>query len=307
MKLRKNPYPVFIMSLDTESIWGYVRYPHNKVVNLLSQDESNGRKSIDTLLSLFEKYNIPATWATVGHLFLDHCEAEDGMLHRDMPRFKEGWYSSDPGSNIEQDPLYYGRDFLEKIRSSKINHEIGYHTFSHVPFSECSREVARAEIDKSVEIGKDWGIDFTSFVFPEHKVGHLDILRDYGFEVCRGSCVTDRPANGSHLAWAPTFALSKIVASPAEPILKEGIWEIPASMCFYDPIFPTLNLRAKMGLRQTIRQNKIFHLYLHPENLLMKPSLADELNDFLAFAAQCRDCGNLRIATMGEFAAELEV
>ena len=305
MDKKLTPRPIFIISLDTELIWGYVRYPLDGVVSLLSEDKSKGRRSIDILLKLFEKYNIPATWATVGHLFLDHCDAENGTLHRDMPRFKDDWYSSDPGTNIQQDPLYYGKDFLEKILSSKIAHEIGYHTFSHVPFSECSREVAKAEIAKSVEIGREWGITFKSFVFPEHKVGHLDILGDYGFKIYRGSCVGDRPANQSRLARAQAFALSKIVAPPTEPVLRDGIWEIRASMYFYDPLFPTLTLRAKMGLRQAMRQSKVFHVYLHPENLLMQPSLANRLDDFLAFVAKCRDSGNLRVATMGELAAQL--
>lgn len=304
--------PTFIISLDTELIWAYVRYPQDPVVRLLSQDESKGRRSIDILLQLFDKYSIPATWATVGHLFLEQCEDENGMLHRDMPRFKDNWYSSDPGTNIQQDPLYYGKDFLEKILSSEVAHEIGYHTFSHVPFSECNEEVARAEIAKSVEIGKEWGIKFKSFVFPEHKVGHLDVLRDYGFKVYRGSCISDKPSNQSRLAWAPAFALSKITAPPTEPIFKDGIWEIPASMYFYDSLFPSLlqstqTLRAKMGLRQAMKQNKVFHVYLHPENLLLQPSLANKLNDFLAYVAEWRDNGDLNVTTMGELAARLEV
>ncbi|MCL0072912.1 polysaccharide deacetylase family protein [Dehalococcoidia bacterium] len=298
--------PIFIISLDTELIWGYVRYPRDRVVSLLSQDKSKGRSSIDILLQLFDKYHIPATWATVGHLFLDHCESEGGMFHKDMPRFKENWYSFDPGTDIQQDPLYYGKDILEKIRSSKIAHEIGWHTFSHVPFSECNREVAEAEIAKGIEIGKEWGITLKSFVFPEHKVGHLDILREYGIKVYRGSSITDRPANRGRLSWAPTFAASKIIAPPAEPVLREGIWEIPASLYFYDSQFPfTLTLRAKMGLRYAIRENKIFHIYLHPENLLMQPSLANKLDNFLAFVAKKRDAGILKVFTMGELASYL--
>lgn len=298
--------PIFIISLDTELLWGYVRYPQHRVVKLLSDDESKGRRSIDVLLHLFEKYHIPATWATVGHLFLDHCEDDGGMLHKDMPRFKENWYSFDPGTDIQQDPLYYGKDILEKILSSKIAHEIGWHTFSHVPFSECTREVAKAEIAKGIEIGKEWGITLKSFVFPEHKVGHLDILQEYGIKVYRGSRITDRPVNRGRLSWAPTLAASKIIAPPAEPVLREGIWEIPGSLYFYDSQFPfTLTLRAKIGLRQAIRENKVFHVYLHPVNLLMQPSLANKLGSFLAYVAKKRDEGILKALTMGELASYL--
>jgi peptidoglycan/xylan/chitin deacetylase (PgdA/CDA1 family) len=112
----------------------------------MKSDGKNVRGCIDTLLNLFEQHKIPATWAVVGHLFLDHCEKEDGIPHKDMPRSKEDWYSSDPCTDIKRDPLYYGKDIVEKILSNRIEHEISYHSFSHVAFSECSKEVAEAEI-----------------------------------------------------------------------------------------------------------------------------------------------------------------
>ena len=138
--------PIFIISLDTELIWGNIAYPSSETVSLMKKDSKKVRGCIDILLNLFEKYNIPATWAIVGHLFLDHCECEDGIPHQDMPRFKEEWYSSDPCTDIQKDPLYYGKDIVEKILSNRIEHEVGCHSFSHVIFSECSREVAEAEI-----------------------------------------------------------------------------------------------------------------------------------------------------------------
>ena len=144
--------------MDTELIWGYVAYPADDAVRLMKNDDKNVRGCIDILLNLFEKHNIPATWAVVGHLFLDHCECEDGIPHKDMPRFKDDWYSSDPCTDIQRDPLYYGRDIVEKILSSRIEHEIGYHSFSHVVFSECRREVAEAEIKEGIKLAtKEFG------------------------------------------------------------------------------------------------------------------------------------------------------
>ena len=173
--------PTFIISLDTELIWGYVAYPSLKEVSLMKSDDKKVRGCIDILLNLFKKHNIPATWAVVGHLFLDHCECEDGIPHKDMPRFKDDWYSTDPCTDIQKDPLYYGRDIVDKILSNRIEHEIGYHSFSHVVFSECSRKVAEAEIKMVNKLAKEFGITLKSFVFPENKVGHIDVLRENGF------------------------------------------------------------------------------------------------------------------------------
>ncbi|MFC1937656.1 polysaccharide deacetylase family protein [Chloroflexota bacterium] len=296
--------PIFIVSLDTELLWGYVRYPQDRVAKLLSQDRDKGRGSIDTLLQLFNKYSIPATWAIVGHLFLDHCACEDGMPHKNMPRFRDDWYHCDPCTDIQRNPLYYGADIVQRIMSSDLAHEIGYHSFSHVPFSECSREVAKAEIEKGVELARSLGIALKSFVFPENSINHLDILRDYGFLIYRGANKPERKPGQHFLSWAPVSAFSRILVPPVEPSWKDGIWEIPSSMYFYDQRFPyTLVQRAKNGIRKAIGERKVFHLYLHPENLLMEHSLAEKLDNVLAFVARQRERGNLVVTTMGELAS----
>lgn len=179
--------PNFIISLDTELFWGYAGYPSSDVVSLMKNDNRKVRGCVDLLLSLFEKHNIPATWAVVGHLFLDHCECEDGIPHRNMPRFRADWYSADPCTDIQRDPLNYGKDIAEKILSNRIEHEIGYHSFSHVVFSEYRREVAEAEIKEGLKLAKkEFGLTLKSFVFPENKIGHVDILKKYGFKIYRG-------------------------------------------------------------------------------------------------------------------------
>ena len=178
--------PTFVISLDTELLWGYVAHPTLEAVNLMKSDSKKGRGCIDTLLNLFEKHNIPATWAVVGHLFLDHCECEGGIPHKEMPRFKDDWYSADPCTDIRRDPLYYGKDIVEKILSNRIEHEIGYHSFSHVVFSECNREVVEAEIKVGIKLAKEFGITLKSFVFPENKIGHVDVFKENGFKIYRG-------------------------------------------------------------------------------------------------------------------------
>ena len=298
--------PTFIISIDTESIWGYAAYPSHKDISMLKRDHTKGRKCIDTLLNLFEMHNIPATWAVVGHLFLDRCEKEDGIAHKGMPRFKENWYSADPCTDIKRDPLYYGKDIVEKIISNRIEHEIGYHSFSHVVFSECSREVAEAEIKKGIKLAKEFGITLKSFAFPENKIGHVDILKGCGFKIYRGENLGRYDSNQSLLMRKFNGGMDKMVAPLAEPKWLDGIWEIPSSMCFYDPQIKFSVLpRAKLGLYRAIRSKKVFHIYLHPHNLLMYPSLRDDLDKFLGSVAKKRDEGKIEVMTMGEFAGSL--
>jgi peptidoglycan/xylan/chitin deacetylase (PgdA/CDA1 family) len=294
---------VFVISLDVELLWGAVLYPTLEGVRLLKNDSKKGRGCVDTLLNLFLKHNIPATWAVVGHLFLDHCECEDGMPHKDMPRFKENWHSADPCTDIQRDPLYYGKDIVEKILSNRIEHEIGYHSFSHVVFSECSREVAEAEIKEGTKLAKEFGITFKSFVFPENKIGHTDVLRENGFKIYRGEDLGRYNLNQSFLIRKFNGGIGKMIAPPAEPIWMDGIWEIPSSMFFCDPQIKFSVLpRAKLGLYRAIRAKKVFHIFLHPHNLLLYPSLKDDLDKFLTFVAKKRDEGKIEVITMGEFA-----
>ena len=299
--------PIFIISLDTELIWGPLHSLSSESVSLMKKDDKKVRGCIGILLNLFEKHNIPATWAVVGHLFLDHCECEDGVPHKVMPRFKKDWYSSDPCTDIQRDPLYYGRDIVEKILSNQIEHEIGYHSFSHVIFSECSREVAEAEIKMGIRLAKNFGITLKSFVFPRNKIGHVDILKKYGFKIYRGENLGRYDPSQSFLIRKFKGAIDKIIASPTEPEWMDGIWEIPTSMFFCDPQIKLSVLpRAKLGLYRAIRSKKVFHIFLHPHNLLMYPSLKDDLDKFLSVVSKKREEGKIEVMTIGEFSEGLK-
>jgi peptidoglycan/xylan/chitin deacetylase (PgdA/CDA1 family) len=308
MAIRTWNNPIFIISLDVELIWGYISDTTHKSITLMKNDDKKGRGCIDTLLSLFKKHNIPATWAVVGHLFLDHCECEDGIPHKEMPRFKKDWYSTDPCTDIQRDPLYYGKDIVEKILSNRIEHEIGHHSFSHVVFSECSREVAEAEIKEGIKLAKkEFGITLKSFVFPENKIGHVDVLKENGFKIYRGENLGRHNPNQSFLARKFNGGIDKIIAPPTEPEWMDGIWGIPISMYFCDPQIKLSVLpKAKIGLYRAIRSKKVFHVFLHPHSLLTYPSLKDDLDKFLGIVARKRDKGKINVMTMGEFAEVFE-
>ncbi|KAF5422482.1 MAG: Peptidoglycan/xylan/chitin deacetylase, PgdA/CDA1 family [Candidatus Methanomarinus sp.] len=303
--------PTFIISLDVELLCGIINDPESrskkKHINLLNNDDTKGRGCIDVLLNILERHNIPATWAIVGHLFLDHCKKEDGIPHKDMPRFKPDWYSADPCTDLQKDPLYYGRDIVEKILSNRIEHEIGYHSFSHVDFSECSREVAEAEIKISNKLAKEFGITFESFVFPGNKIGRVDILKEYNFKIYRGKNLGRYDISQSFLIRKFNGGIDKVIATPTEPEWVDGIWMIPSSMFFCDSqIKFSVLWRAKLGLYWAIRTKKVFHVFLHPHNLLLYPSLKNDLDRFLEIVAKKRDEGKIEIMSMEKFVGTLD-
>jgi peptidoglycan/xylan/chitin deacetylase (PgdA/CDA1 family) len=110
--------PVFVLSVDFELLWGYVLDPQHRAVSLLLRDETKGRRSTLTLLTILDRHNLPATWATVGKLFLDPDHTHAGL--------RGGAHAGRLGQADRQ--LFHAPDLIEKIRSSPTGHEIAYHS-----------------------------------------------------------------------------------------------------------------------------------------------------------------------------------
>jgi hypothetical protein len=319
---------VFTISLDFELLWG--SFDSGKHRKFMSHFARNGgafettRAIVDRLLALFQKYDIRVTWATLGHLFLDHCEALDGVKHPDMPRarhswFAEDWYTYDPCKDFRAEPLWYGRDLIEKILAAEPRHEVGSHSFSHVIFSDsgCTPEVAEAEISKCVELARSFNLKLESFVFPRNQLGHLDLLRKYGFIVTRGRMPFWFTRFQSRTLRRAGHMFDDLLAIPPNCGLPEkspsGVWVVPVSM-FLQSMEGTRRLipvRSRIkkgitGIERAIRDKSLFHLSFHPtENLCFHTDLMFRaLEDVVAHAARRRDEGLLQVMTMsdiGEF------
>jgi len=306
MGSKENRKPILVISFCLELIWGYLNTGNQNMIRRLKEDETAGRGTIKALLKLLEAFEIPVTWAVVGHLFLDRCEKVEGVPHPDMPRFKDNWYELDPCTDIGRDPLFYGKDLIEQILSSKVKHEIGYHSFSHVIFPLATLEVAEAEIAKGVEIAqKEFGLKLKSFIFPQNKIAHLELLEKYGFVAFRGENVWEKTRrNSSSLLWRTLSSIrSSIAIGPISPCRVGGLLNIPTSMLFdtFRPL-PSSLLFGLYGLYKTLRKNKVFHISSHPESFIRNPTLKNQFKSFLFVVSRLRDRGLLEVSTMGNLA-----
>jgi peptidoglycan/xylan/chitin deacetylase (PgdA/CDA1 family) len=265
-------------------------------VALLLRDETQGRSSVLTLLNILDRHGLPATWATVGNLFLDPDHTHPGL----------------PGAaqvgllGPADRRLFHAPDVIETIRRSPTGHEIGYHSFSHVRFSECTPEIARRELDDGVRVAAERGLSLRSFVFPENKLGHTALLKQAGFLIYRGRNLGGRGVEQGLGTRVKGLVRRRITAPAVAPIWRDGLWEVPGSMLFGDLLRPfTVVLRATRGLRAAVRHNMIFHPWLHPQDLLLDPGLASKLDTFLGLVAEKRERGELAVLTMGELATVL--
>jgi peptidoglycan/xylan/chitin deacetylase (PgdA/CDA1 family) len=303
MSIRES---IFILSLDLELLWGLINTQSYRSIRLLKR--AGGvklREYIDFLINVLEKYQIPATWAVVGRIFLDPYHKQGDILRKHKSRFTD-LHSFGIYTNSCNNTLYFGRDIIEKILLSTVDHEIGYHSFSHVIFSQISKEVADSEIKAGIEIAKQFGISFKSFVFPHNEIGHTDVLRKYGFIVYRGETLMHSNLRSRALNKVNGL-INEIIAPPVMPEWKNGIWEIPSSMYFTDPKYPfSLLPRAKLGLLRAMRSNMLFHVWMHPWNLLQYKSLSRDFERFVEYVCKKRSEGKIKVMTMGDFAASLK-
>lgn len=280
------------ISLDFEMAWAwqYAKDVHVDCVAMGLQE----RRQVPLILSKFDELNIPATWATVGHLFLDRCSRDaGGLAHPDLPRippfetrswkFASGdWYQFDPCSSVEEAPAWYAPDLIEKIVSSPSGHEVACHGFSHAAFgSHCPRHVAAGELNACISAMARFGIKPITFVFPGNVVGNFEALAEAGFRIVR--------------------SFPKRHAKISLPIRRkeDGIWCVHMSSTTYVGAGWTSQehlSRLKRLVDMAERTRLAAHVWLHPS--LPPAEIEEVLIPFLVYCAHKRDRGVLDIFTM---------
>lgn len=281
------------ISLDFEMAWAwqYAKGIKMDAVAIGLQE----RKQVPLILSKFDELDIPATWATVGHLFLERCSRDaSGLAHHELPRLppfeNEGWkfasgdwYQYDPCSSVKQAPAWYAPDLIEKILSSPSGQEVACHGFSHAGFGRnCPRNVALAELDACISAMARFGIKPKSFVFPGNDEGNFEALADKGFLIVR--------------------SFPKRYANISLPVRRkgDGLWCVHVSSAISrggsrwtrDERLARLKLFVDMAEKNCLAA----HIWLHPS--LPTSDFEEILIPFLVYCADKRERGVLDIFTM---------
>lgn len=302
MLLKKG---VFCLSIDVELLWGRHDWDWKTFVPIVAQS----RSIIKEILELLEEYNICATWAFVGHLFLDRCSIKDGVKHPEIIRpeyswYQNDWFANDPSSSTNDNPGWYGRDIVQLIK--KYPHqEIACHSFSHLIFGDsgCNKKAAESDIRTCIALAEKENIHLTSFIFPHNDIGHLSMLKKFEFTAYRGEEMNSLRRTKFSKLLALISPLSPPVHSPTK---NEGLINIPASM--YLPSSRGLRRfipnhlivsAAKRGIDRAIKEKKIFHLWTHPEDLASENHQRMRvLEKILSYASVHRKQSQLQIFTM---------
>lgn len=260
-KFIPSPYKtVCLISADFELAWAY-RYSRSVDFSndAATANGLQSRENVPKILKLCDAYEIPITWATVGHLFLEECNRTNDLAHPEIKRlpyfenkfwkFSSGdWFDDDPCTDYMTHPAWYCPDLIEQIIKSPVGHEIGCHTFSHIDCRDqvCSDEVFLSEINACKQAAAKYNIELKSFVHPGHQIGNLQNLFDEGFS-------SFRTEYGDSLAYPVKH--------------RSGLWELKNSAIIDYRKGWTEKYhvwRYKKIIKRAIKHKKVCVLWFHP-------------------------------------------
>jgi peptidoglycan/xylan/chitin deacetylase (PgdA/CDA1 family) len=304
----------FVFSLDTELAWGSLNWdkPHP---HPLRRDGATERATIQRLLSMMDEFGVVATWAITGHLFYEKCEECDicPILHlkgKDN-RFEKIWGS--------RDTMWYGADIVESLLSKDSKHEIAFHGYTHRLFSKLGNEEARLEIQEWLRLAKRKNIIPKTVIFPQGKIGHLDLFREAGFICYRGLDVR-HPALSIPILGKVLNRINQkfIILTPQVYEVKadsNSLVNVPSSQWLFrynrriEIFLDSLNLH-KLRFQPTIKainkaaeEKKVIHLWAHPHEFRTEKDFEKLRYLFGCFAAQANK-GRLKSITMVDLAKQ---
>lgn len=298
-----------ILSVDAELGWGYHDFEEPPV--RLMETARNGW---EILLDLLEEYDIPATWAVVGHLFLEDCDG----CHLSHPT-PPGWFDRERGTWQDRPDLRFAGSLISKLVRADAGHDIGCHTFSHIIFDDprITRETVVAELAAAAEAAAPYGVEFKSFVFPRNVVGYRDVLKEAGYTVYRG----ERTQPASRVA-RTVDKLAK-AADPdrvrlVEPYVDEyGLMNVPPSLLLFgfegvartivESIWTDPMVRqATHGIDRAAREDGVFHIWFHPAQLASKRDV-NRVRAVLEYIDRKRRESGLAVETMADIADRITV
>lgn len=295
-------FGALVISLDLEMLWGVRDFLTSRPD--YEANISGEKKATEAILSLFEEFEIAATWATVGLLFADSASMATAFEPKVLPNYSDPTLSpySELNATNGRERLQFAPDLIERIKNT-ARQEVATHTFSHYYCLEPgqSSEAFAADIDSARAIAELKSVRLKSIVFPrnQHNPTYDSILASRGIRCFRGNQPSrmyqfDRATLDSPFYRSLRFADTYFGISGHNAIgwneLQEGeLVNIRASI-FLRPINDPTGWRERMQFKRisrameyAARNRQIFHLWWHPHNFGTK------LDANLAFLRQILD------------------
>ncbi len=315
----------FVVSLDFELHYG-VR--DHRTIAQYRENLLGVRRAIPAMLELFRRYEIHATWATVGMLFFRTRKELLGSLPTLRPAYRNPRLSPYDeldalGDDEAADPFHFGASLLQQILAAP-HQEIGTHTFSHFCCLEAGQDVTAfaADLEAARRAAEPYGVQLLSLVFPRNQCnpGYLETCRRAGLVAYRGNqrswlYAASEAAEQSRLRRGLRFLdaylpLTALHGGRVAEIATAFPHDVSASRFLrpYSRRFRALEpLRRRRILRELTRaaeRGLIYHLWWHPHNfgVHLEENLRT-LEAILQHYAQLRGRYRMQSLNMAEVAA----
>lgn len=311
-----------VISLDFELYWGVIDV---ETIDSFGGTILSGKETIPKLLALFEKYDIHATWGTVGMIFADNKKELIKYIPEIKPNYKNKELSTysffEKSSDSDESDCCYAPETISEILKCK-NQEIGSHTFSHYYCRQDGEtyESFDCDIKAAKKIAEDkFNIDIKSFIFPRNyfKREYVKSLKENNIIVFRG--------NQKHFAYDKNHQLSRTLrlidtyipvcgnkSYYKSECLNDGIVNLRASVFFrkYNKHLKLLEKLKMFNIKRLMKiaakKGKIFHLWWHPHNMGENPEIfLSQLTELFEFYKKLNTKYNFTSKNMCEIAEDI--
>lgn len=272
----------FVISLDFELFWGVADIA---AIKDYGPNVDGEWEAVPAMLSLFRRYRVNATWATVGMLMCRDFEQWRALRPDIMPAYRNPALSAYRHADMARSHprLFFGRPLVQRILETP-GQELASHTYSHYLCNEegAAPDQFAADMRLAAEVAGELGVRLQSLVLPRNQVhaDYLDTLDKSGIEVFRGNSDHWLYRNGHAAsgglagravrladAWLPLrcatskagAAAGRLVNVPASMFLRP--WSRPLAR-----IEPLRLRRLREAMTDAARSDGMFHLWWHPHN-----------------------------------------
>jgi peptidoglycan/xylan/chitin deacetylase (PgdA/CDA1 family) len=283
----------FVISLDFELYWGLIDWR-----SLASYaDHLRGvRPAVAGMLELFREFDVHATWATVGFLFMDGMDELRARRPAVLPAYANPAldpfaYAERVGVTVPRD-LHFAPDVIERILATP-GQELATHTLSHFYCLEPPGNVAafRSDLECALATAQErFGATLRSLVFPrnQYSPAHIQVAGELGIVAYRGN-----PTGWMHTTRARSDDTSRAritrLADTYLPITGDVTF-VPVRPAAGGPVDVTASRflrpwtrglravdrlrvgRVRGDLRFAAERGRTYHLWWHPHNFGLDPA-----------------------------------
>jgi glycosyltransferase involved in cell wall biosynthesis len=297
----------FIISFDCESKWGMadsLSSIHHEMFHA-----SELERVYSELITLLEKYNMPATFGFVGALtmtsdvFLDEWEEllKGSPDHRD---WLENFFQ-----DVDKNQLsgWFCPELLNIVRQSHIDHEICSHGFTHLAWSDASSDALSLETDGILKWYEQQNIHPTTFIFPRNLVGHQEYLKKISAKAYR-----DKPlhyfSQGFLNRILSTIKEFNLFPRSQQPKLFNDLAVIPGGFFLnwrrglrrFIPIWFSVK-RFENLLNHAIKTDGTINLWSHPHNFLTGHNQIQLFEKCLKVVSKKIELGEISVMTQSSY------